>query len=256
MGSALFSAIAKNVTPGNLSVCDTSESKAHAFANVRGDAVKTAKQIAEECRFIFLGVKPQGLEGLLAELSPILVAREDDFVLVSMAAGVSIKAIEAYVNCSCSIIRIMPNTPVAVGQGVVLYSTNSRVTEDELTEFGEIMKAVGLLDPIPEEKIDAASALSGCGPAFVAMMAEALADGAVACGLPREKANLYAAQTLLGTAKLLLDYGKHPGQIKDAVCSPGGTTIAGVQVMEEKGARAALSAAVIAAYEKTLKLKQ
>ncbi len=256
MGGALFSAIAKNVAPDKMLVCDAVDSKANAFASTKGALVATAFKIAEECKYIFLGVKPQGLEALLGALSPILVAREDDFVLVSMAAGVSISAIEKYVSCPCSVIRIMPNTPVAAGQGLILYCTNTQAKEEEIAEFCRILSAAGMLDRINEDKIDAASALSGCGPAFVAMMAEALADGAVACGLPRDKADLYAAQTLLGTAKLLLDSGKHPGQIKDAVCSPGGTTIAGVCAMEEKGVRGAVSGAVIAAYDKTLKLKK
>ena len=114
----------------------------------------------------------------------------------------------------------------------------------------------GKLDPIPEDKIDAASALSGCGPAFVYMFAEALSDGAVECGLPRDKAMLYAAQTLLGAAKLLKESGKHPGALKDAVCSPGGTTIAGVHALEDGAFRASTMNAVKRAYERTLELKK
>ena len=112
------------------------------------------------------------------------------------------------------------------------------------------------MDKLPEEKIDAASALSGCGPAFVYMFAEALADGAVECGLARDKANVYAAQTLIGAAKMLLETGKHPGELKDAVCSPGGTTIAGVHALEDGAFRACVMDAVNAAYERTLELKK
>ena len=150
----------------------------------------------------------------------------------------------------------MPNTPVSVGAGVVLYSVNEKVAQNEIDEFCKALSAAGVVDPIPEDKIDAASALSGCGPAFVALFAEALADGAVECGLPRDKAALYAAQTILGTAHLILESGKHPAQIKDAVCSPGGTTIEGVHALEKGKFRAASMSAVTSAYEKTLKLKK
>ena len=139
---------------------------------------------------------------------------------------------------------------------MVLYSANAKAGKKEIETFCKALSAAGVVDPIPEDKIDAASALSGCGPAFVALFAEALADGAVECGLPRDKAALYAAQTILGTAKLILESGKHPGQIKDAVCSPGGTTIEGVHALEQNGFRAASMNAVAAAYEKTLKLKK
>ena len=153
------------------------------------------------------------------------------------------------------IIRIMPNTPVAVGEGMILYDANEWVTSEMLDAFSHALSKAGRLDRLPEGSIDAASALSGCGPAFVYLFSESLADGAVECGLSREKANLYAAQTLYGAAKLLLESGKHPGELKDAVCSPGGTTIAGVHALEEGSFRAATMSAVNAAYQKTLKLK-
>ena len=116
------------------------------------------------------------------------------------------------------------------------------------------MRFAGLVDHLPEKLIDAGSALSGCGPAFVCLFVEALADGAVACGLPRDKALNYAAQTLAGTATMLLKSGMHPGQLKDAVCSPGGTTIAGVKAMEESGFRAGAMDGVVSAYQRTLEL--
>ena len=139
---------------------------------------------------------------------------------------------------------------------MLLYTANDAVTNDEIDAFLHALSKAGKLDEIAEDKIDAASALSGCGPAFVYLFAEALADGAVECGLARDKANLYAAQTLLGAATLLLESGKHPGELKDAVCSPGGTTIAGVHALEQNSFRSAAMSAVTAAYEKTLKLKK
>ena len=171
-----------------------------------------------------------------------------------MAAGASIQSIRAFSGVDLPVVRIMPNTPVLVEKGMILYCTSNVSQEDE-TAFLAAFEKAGVLDKIPEEKIDAASALSGCGPAYVYAFAEALADGAVECGVPREKAALYTAQTLLGAAEMLLAYG-HPGDLKDAVCSPGGTTIAGMHALEKGGMRSAAMDAVAAAYKRTLELKK
>ena len=256
MGGALASAIAKTVMGKSLVLCDACSEKAQALANAFGAHVADAKAVASECTYIFLGVKPQGFAALFEEIRPILQAREDEFVLVSMAAGIAIETVEQYVGKPCRVIRIMPNTPAAVGEGMILYDANAWVSDDQLDTFCNVLSEAGRLDRLDEEKIDAASALSGCGPAFVYLFAEALADGAVECGLSREKALLYASQTLAGAAKLLLTSGKHPGELKDAVCSPGGTTIAGVHALEDGAFRASVMDAVNAAYEKTLRLKK
>ena len=150
---------------------------------------------------------------------------------------------------SCPVIRIMPNTPAAIGQGVVqVCSLDTR--QEDVDVFLSMIAHAGLVDLIPEPLMDAASAVSGCGPAFAFLFLEALADGGVACGLPRDKALSYAAQMLSGSANLVLKSGQHPGALKDAVCSPGGTTIQGVRALEEHGFRAAAMDAVIAAYQK------
>ena len=171
-----------------------------------------------------------------------------------MAAGLSIAAICSFAGANLPTVRIMPNTPAMLGEGMILYTTADVSAADKQT-FLESFKAAGKFDEIPEEKIDAASALSGCGPAYVYAFAEALADGAVECGVPRDKAALYAAQTLLGAAKMLLEFG-HPADLKDAVCSPGGTTIAGVHALENGGFRGATMDAVMEAYKRTLELKK
>lgn len=256
MGGALASAVAKTVGGENILLCDAFAEKAEALAATLGAKTADAKTLAGTCDYIFLGVKPQGFGAMLDEISDTLKARTDRFVLVSMAAGLSIWAIERMVGEDYPIIRIMPNTPVAVGEGMVLYAANERVDEKQLDSFRKALSHAGKLDAIHEDKIDAASALSGCGPAFVYLFAEALADGAVECGLARDKANLYAAQTLMGAAKMLMESGKHPGELKDAVCSPGGTTIAGVHALERGAFRASSIEAVTAAYEKTLQLKK
>ncbi len=256
MGGALASAVAKSVGGSQLLLCDAFSEKAETLAALCGAAVAGNREVARDCDYIFLGVKPQGFETLFEEIAPVLKQRTDDFVLVTMAAGVSISAVERLAGRECAVIRIMPNTPVAVGEGMILFDANQKTSEEQISAFIAALSEAGRLDRLPEEKIDAASALSGCGPAFVYLFAEALADGAVECGLARDKANLYAAQTLAGAAKLLLTSGKHPGELKDAVCSPGGTTIAGVHALENGAFRSSAISAVTAAYEKTLKLKK
>ncbi|MBQ9785171.1 MAG: pyrroline-5-carboxylate reductase [Clostridia bacterium] len=256
MGGALASAVAKTVSGDEILLCDANLEKAEALAARIGAQTAELSALVSNAQYIFLGVKPQGFDGLFETIRPYLAARADAPVLVSMAAGVSVAAVERMAGCAIPVIRIMPNTPVSVGEGMILYTCNQEVSDEALKGFLTSLSAAGRLDPIEEGKIDAASALSGCGPAFVYLFAEALADGAVECGLARDKANLYAAQTLYGAAKLLLESGKHPGELKDAVCSPGGTTIAGVHALEEGTFRAASMNAVTAAYEKTLQLKK
>ena len=152
------------------------------------------------------------------------------------------------------VIRIMPNTPVSVGEGMITYATTDNVTPAALSQLLENMRFSGTWDRLQEALIDAGSAVAGCGPAFASMFLEALADGGVACGLPRQKALLYASQMLLGTAKLAMESGQHPGQLKDAVCSPGGSTIAGVRALEDGAFRAAVMDAVKRAFDRNREL--
>ena len=208
--------------------------------------------IAQSCDRIFLGVKPHMMQDMLAPLVPILQERKP--LLITMAAGLEIQQIEAMAGGSIPVIRIMPNTPTALGKGVIPYCTNDLVTEELLTDWLTDMAPCGLLDPLEERLIDAASALSGSGPAYLFVLLEALADGAVACGIPRAKALDYAAMTMAGAAEMYLQTKTHPGALKDAVCSPGGSTIAGVAALEEHAFRAAAIAAVEAAYRRNLEL--
>ena len=148
----------------------------------------------------------------------------------------------------------MPNTPTSVGKGVIPYCANDLVTEEMITDWLEDMSECGLLDPLEERLMDAASALSGSGPAYLYLMLEAMADGGVACGLPRAKAMDYAAMTMAGAAEIYLSTHQHPGALKDAVCSPGGSTIAGVRILEQRGFRGAAMDCVCAAYAKNKEL--
>lgn len=253
MGGALVRATANCVDGRKIALCDYDENKANALAKECGGVAVSAKEIAKNATFIVLGVKPQNMQETIAGFAQELQSRTDA-VVITMAAGVSINAIRAFVGKELPVIRIMPNTPAQVGAGMILYDTLG-VSEQQEKEFCACFAKAGVLDKLPEDKIDAASALSGCGPAFVYAFAEALADGAVECGVPRDKANAYVAQTLFGASKMLLAYG-HPADLKDAVCSPGGTTIAGLHALEKAGFRNASMDAVTTAYKRTLELKK
>lgn len=256
MGGALATAVCKAVEPKDVSVSNRTRSKADALAKELGCKSCNNNEIVNNAEFIFLGVKPQMMKGLCKDIEEGLNKRTDRFVLVSMAAGLSIADIKEMTRMDAPVIRISPNTPVAIGEGIVLVTFSFEVTKEEKEQFMKAMSACGLVTEIPEGLHAIGGTLSGCGPAFTDMYIEALADGAVACGLPRNQALAIAAQMVVGSGKLLIESGKHPGELKDAVCSPGGTTIQGVRTLEEKGFRGAAMDAVIAAYEKNLSLKK
>ncbi len=249
MGGAIAAAAAKVHDPADILVAARHPEHAAAFAEKYGMVPSDNASIARACKFVVLGVKPQFMQEVLGQLKPILEVRTD-CVLVTMAAGLTMQNIAAMVGGGYPVIRIMPNTPAKIGKGVIQYDFNDRCQRADVEEFLEAMKEAGWLHPLPERLIDAGSAVSGSGPAFAAMFLEALADGGVACGLPRRDALEYAAQMLLGTAQLMLESGDHPGKMKDAVCSPGGSTIQGVRALEQGGFRSAVTEAVIATYQK------
>ncbi|MGI5962373.1 MAG: pyrroline-5-carboxylate reductase [Lawsonibacter sp.] len=253
MGGALARGAAKGAAGSPIYLANRSPEKAQKLARELDCKAVDNLTIFQQCNLIFLGVKPQRMGDLLAEYRSVLAERKDRFVLASMAAGLSTRTIQEMAGGKYPVIRLLPNTPVAVGAGVIQYC-GLDTTEEELKAFEALMAPAGLVDQINEDLCDAASALSGCGPAFCALLIEALSDGGVACGLPREKAQLYTAQMVKGAAKLMLETGIHPGDMKDGVCSPGGTTIQGIRILEEQGFRAAAMNAVIAAYERTLQL--
>lgn len=254
MGSALARAVTKCVGATDVILADKNTAKAELLANELNCSFGEISAVASSAKFIFIGVKPQVMREALESIKPILQKRTDRFVLISMAAGLSISTINEMLGRNYPLIRIMPNTPVSVGKGMILYTASSEVFMDEIGEFCKGLERAGRLDKLDESLIDAASALSGCGPAFVYMFAQSLADAAVECGLPRDKANLYASQTLSGAAELLLVSGKHAGVLKDEVCSPGGSTIAGVHALEENSFRGAVMNAVKASFNKTREL--
>ena len=261
MGGALARAAVRAVGADQVVVANRTQAKAEALAaelgcnlaKSNGDAVRAAE-------YIFLGVKPHMMRALLNTLAPVLADRYaagEDKVLVSMAAGVRIEDMRPHLKPAgydVPILRIMPNTCVAVGQGMTALCAGEWVDESVQEEVVKILSASGKVDRVPENLFDQFSALAGCGPAFVDLFIEALADGAVATGLPRKQALEYAARTVLGAAALALESGRHPGQLKDEVCSPGGSTIAGVAELERGGLRAAAINAVQAAWKRNTEL--
>lgn len=254
MGSALARAVCKSASGDEILLADNDSLKAKLLAEELKATAADSITVAEHSKFIFLGVKPQMLSNLIDSIGEVLSQRKDRFILVTMAAGVEIATLNKMCNKNYPVIRIMPNTPVSAGKGMLLYTVNDNVFMDEIGEFCEALKYAGRIDRIDEGLIDAASAVSGCGPAFVYMFAEALADAAVECGLPRNKAIEYAAQTLSGAAELMLTSGKHPAQLKDEVCSPAGSTIQGVRSLENSAFRGAVINAVNASFKRTKEL--
>ena len=240
MGSALAIGVSK--TEKDILLFDVLKEKADALAQKIG-AKSVGAQEVFDADFIFLGVKPHQIE----ELAKTLKISEK-CVLVSMAAGVKIEKIEAV--CKNPIIRIMPNTPVSVGEGMILYSVNSLVKKEQEEAFLRAMSACGKVQKMQEELIDAGCALSGCGPAYMFMYALGLARGAQKCGIEEEASLKLAAQTMLGAAKLMLSSDKTAEELIKAVCSPGGSTIEGVGVFEKEGLYQMCEHAVNAAYEK------
>ena len=208
--------------------------------------------IAGSCERIFLCVKPHMMKDMLLPLQETLSQRKP--LLITMAAGLEIRQIEEFAGTQLPVIRIMPNTPTAIGKGVIQYCCNDLVTEEVLADWLADMAPCGLLDALEERLIDAASAISGSGPAYMYVFLEALADGAVACGIPRAKAYEYAAMTIVGSAEMYLKTKTHPGALKDAVCSPGGSTIAGLRALESRAFRAAAMDCVIATYNRNKEL--
>ena len=241
MGGAIAKALAKKTL--DFSVTDRS-GKAKALTEQLGCGYTTPEDIAQNAQRIFLGVKPQMMAGALAPLQAVLA--ETRPVLITMAAGLSMDQICQMAGCRLPVIRIMPNTPVTVGKGLTLYCANELVTAEILEDFLADMEFSGMLDPVEERLFDAAGTVSGCGPAYLYVFLEAMADGAVVCGVPRAKALEYAAATMEGAARMVLETKQHPGALKDAVCSPGGSTIAGIKALEDAAFRSAVINCVIA----------
>jgi len=259
MGAALARGMldAKLVRPGQIAMSEVDEARATTVANeLRVRVLQDSRAVIADSDVVVLALKP----GVVRQELPALAdAITEDKLVVSIAAGVTLFELDAILGGGRRIVRVMPNTPCQVGAGASAFTLGSGVTEADAELVVQLLAAVGIcVGPVPESQLDAVTGLSGSGPAYVALVIEALADGGVLCGLSRDMALKLAAQTVLGTARMVLEAGTgkdpilHPAALKDMVASPGGTTIEGLQVLEAHGLRAALIDAVEAA---TLKSK-
>lgn len=250
MGGAIARALSN--TTKEITLADKAIDKAQELAAELSIKCGTNEEVIGSSDVVFLAVKPQMRQEVLDSLKGLLLEKRP--VLVTMLAGTEIATLENQLGEKLPIIRIMPNTPVGVGKGLILYCRNEAVSDEVLHAVVADLQPAGYLDELAENLIDAGSSVSGCGPAYMYMFIEALADGGVACGLPRDKALKYAELTMIGSGELAFQSDKHPEQLKDEVCSPGGSTIMGVKALEEKGFRDAAISAVLAAHKKTKKL--
>lgn len=257
MGGAIIKAACRALNPSQVSITDYSLEKARLLAEEVGcKIVDSNREAVLSGDYIFLCVKPQVMGSVLQEISVTLNECLSDGrskVLVSIAAGITIQAIRDKLDgacCQVPIIRIMPNTPVAIGKGMLALAAHEDVAAEMIEDIKAVLQCAGRLEQLPESLIDQFTAIGGCAPAFVYLFIEALADGGVMTGLSRSQALNFAAQTVLGSAAMVLETQSHPGVLKDNVCSPGGSTIAGVAALEAHGFRSAAIEAVLAAYKK------
>lgn len=252
MGGALAKAAAKSTK--DILLTDKNETTGMAMAEKLQVSFGTNCAVAQQCKYIFLGVKPQVMADMLSEIAPVLKEREEDFVLVSMAAGLEIATIQEMAGGNYKVIRIMPNTPVEVGMGEILYCKSDNTTDEELNIWLENMKEAGHFTPLSESLMNAGCSVSGCGPAFVYMFIKGMAQGGIECGIDPETAVKLAAQTVMGSAKLLMESGKDPDTLKQNVCSPGGSTIEGVKSLEADNLESIVSKAVNASFKRNVEL--
>ena len=231
-----------------------SDASSKALEKASSMAVTTTvvnQQVVKEANVVVLAVKPQYIEAVINEIKDSVTS---ETLFISIVAGKTIAWFEEKFGKSIKLVRTMPNTPALVGEGMTGACPNQNVTTEDMEVALKILNGFGLVEVVPEHLIDVVVSVSGSSPAYVFMFIEAMADGAVADGMPREQAYRFAAQAVLGSAKLMLETGMHPGQLKDMVCSPGGTTIEAVRVLEDKGMRSAVIEAMKACVKKAKEL--
>lgn len=263
MGGAIVRGVCRGTDPLDVVIYRRTGSAAAALAAETGcRAADSAGEAVRDAAFVVLAVKPQVLPGVLEELIPHLrenAERGVEQVIVSIAAAVTLDTLKEILTAgglSLPVVRVMPNTPAAIGEGILFLSPGEGVGEPFLSALEELFSPCGTVVRTTERELDLGSALAGCGPAFVYMFIEALADGGVQIGLSRADAQTWAARTVAGAAEMVLRTGAHPGALKDGVCSPGGSTIRGVAELESRGFRAAAARAVTAAYERICELSK
>ncbi|WP_035172626.1 pyrroline-5-carboxylate reductase [Caldanaerobius polysaccharolyticus] len=254
MGIAMLSAFveSKKVSNEHISVYDISEEKLTKVKDeYRVNVAASIRKLVKSSDILIIAVKPDAIDVVLDEIA-------DEFdknkILISIVAGRSIKYIKGFVKDDAKIVRLMPNTPALIGEGVIAMTTSGPISDEELEYVSDLLNTLGLVVKVDEKYMDAITGISGSSPAYVFMFIEALADAGVYAGLPRDMSYKIAAQAVMGSAALILKTGKHPGVLKDMVCSPAGTTIEAVRQLEMKGFRSAVIEAVISCVEKSKSL--
>ena len=250
MGGAIVRAVCAKVDSKSVYLSNRTRSKAVSLAESCGcNVCENNREAAKDADFIFLGVKPWQITDVIKEIDEVL---KGDEIIVSMAAGVpgSVMA-ELLAEKGNGVIRIMPNTPCAIGEGLVVISPYEGVSEETVGELEEILAGCGMMGRCSEELAEAAMTVGGCTPAFTYMFIEALADGGVRSGIKRSDAMLWAAQAVMGAAKLVIESGEHPGALKDAVCSPKGATIEGIRTLEMNAFRGGVMDAITVAAKRS-----
>lgn len=221
-------------------------------SNYNVNVTKDSKEVVEFSDLIVIGVKPDIYDEILEEIKDLI----DDKIIITIAAGKTIEAMEKIIGDDKKIVRTMPNTPSLVGEGMTSLSPNKNISEEELSFVKSIFDSLGKSEVVKEDLIHAVIGASGSSTAYAFMFIEAIADGAVRAGMPRDKAYTFAAQGVLGAAKMVLDTKKHPGELKDMVCSPGGTTIEAVKVLEEEKFRGAVLKAIDSCVKKSIEMSK
>lgn len=250
MGGAIMRAICKKYDVKNIKITDKNVELGKAFANETGATFVSTNKEVLDADYIFLAVKPQFLSDVFAEIAGSIPTNA---VVISMAAGVKLEKLENWAP-KARFVRMMPNVCVQIGQAMIAITYNENIKAEEAATVKEILSSAGKVEQVPEKLMDCVTAVSGSGPAFVFMFIEALADAAVRCGMPRSQAYTYAAQTVYGSAGMVLENGQHPAVLKDMVCSPAGTTIEGVAALEKNNFRNAVIEAVTAACDRSIAL--
>lgn len=251
MGGALAQAASRATK--QIVLCDHEAGKAAELGRRIGCEFADSRTVAAESQYVFLGVKPQMMADMLGEIRATLAKRED-VILVSMAAGLTIDTIRRMAGGDYKVIRIMPNMPAAVGRGEILYTTSDNVSKIEIGQFLNLMKHAGHLTGMDESLMDAGCSVSGCGPAFVFKFIRGLAQGGIDAGIDPEIALSLAIQTVRGSAKLLEHSNQSLDKMIESICSPGGSTIEGVKALDEAKMEEAVSGAVAAAYKRNIEL--